>query len=79
MFAVMADGPLDSIPLENLYSVIALLMLLVIDKANAIGTAYLRAGYLEEAYRTDIPELLREYVEVRLAGSISQMSGISSR
>jgi hypothetical protein len=54
-------------------------LLLVIDEANAVGTAYLRAGYLEEAYRTDIPELLREYMEVRLAGSISQMSGISSR
>lgn len=40
--------------------------LLVIDEANAVGTVYLRAGYLEEPYRTEIRQLLREYVNVRL-------------
>lgn len=40
---------------------------LVIDEANAIRTAYLRAGYLDEPYRTESRELLREYVDRRLA------------
>jgi hypothetical protein len=39
---------------------------LVVAEANAIGTAYLRAGYLDEPDRTDIRNLLREYVDVRL-------------
>jgi len=40
---------------------------LVITEANAIGTTFLRAGYLEEPYRTDIRQFLREYVATRLA------------
>ena len=40
---------------------------LVIKEANAIGTAYLRAGYLDEPYRTESRDLLREYVDMRLA------------
>jgi len=40
---------------------------LVIKEANAIGTAYLRAGYLDEPYRTESQDLLREYVDLRLA------------
>lgn len=40
---------------------------LVIDEANAIGTTYLRAGYLDEPYRTESRQLLREYVDMRLA------------
>ena len=39
---------------------------LVIDEANAIGTTSLRAGLLPEPYRTDVRNLLREYVDVRL-------------
>jgi hypothetical protein len=39
---------------------------LVIAEANAIGTAYLRADYLDEPYRTESQELLREYLDVRL-------------
>jgi Protein of unknown function (DUF4239) len=39
----------------------------VIDEANAIGTAYLRADLLPEPHRTEIRDLLREYVDVRLA------------
>jgi hypothetical protein len=40
---------------------------LVIKEANAIGTAYMRAGYLDEPYRTESQDLLREYVDMRLA------------
>jgi hypothetical protein len=40
---------------------------LVIDEANAIRTAYLRAGYLDEPYRTEGRDLLREYIDMRMA------------
>ncbi len=40
---------------------------LVVTEANAIGTAYLRAGFLSEPDRTTSRDLLREYVAVRLA------------
>ncbi|GLQ86608.1 bestrophin-like domain [Dyella flagellata] len=40
---------------------------LVIDEANAIGTAYLRAGMQAESMRSDAQELLRDYVDARLA------------
>jgi hypothetical protein len=40
---------------------------LVLAEANAIGTAYLRAGYLPEPYATESQDLLREYVDVRLS------------
>jgi hypothetical protein len=39
---------------------------LVVNEANAIGTAYLRAGYLDEPDRTAIRVLLREYLDLRL-------------
>lgn len=39
---------------------------LVVDEANAIGTAYLRAGYLAEPYQTQIRNLLKEYISTRL-------------
>lgn len=38
---------------------------LVVNEANAIGTAYLRAGYLDEATRDPARELLREYTQQR--------------
>src|SRR6478609_9820105 len=38
----------------------------VLDEANAIGTAYLRAGYLPEPASSQIRELLREYVPLRI-------------
>ena len=38
---------------------------LVIDEANAIETTYLRAKLLPKPYRTEIQELLREYVDNR--------------
>jgi len=39
---------------------------LLISEVNAIGTTYLRAGYLEEPYRTDSRDLLRQYVDWRV-------------
>lgn len=43
---------------------------LVVAEANAIGTLYLRAGYLDEPDRTDIRNWLREYVDIRLAAAV---------
>lgn len=40
---------------------------LSVSEANAIGTTYLRAGYLEEPYRTESRSLLIEYVDQRVA------------
>ena len=40
---------------------------LVVSEANAIDTANLRAGYLEEPHRQEIRDLLRRYVDDRLA------------
>jgi hypothetical protein len=42
---------------------------MVVTEANAVGTAYLRAGFLDEPDRTAARDLLREYVEVRLAAA----------
>jgi hypothetical protein len=39
---------------------------LVVAEANAIGTTYLRAGYLEDPYRAQSRQLLGEYVDWRL-------------
>ena len=38
----------------------------VVSETNAIGTTYLRAGYLPEPYNTEARQLLREYVDQRL-------------
>ena len=40
---------------------------LVITEANAIGTSYLRAGFLGETDSVAVRDLLREYVDLRLA------------
>jgi hypothetical protein len=40
---------------------------MVVTEANAVGTAYLRAGFLDEADRNVSRDLLREYVDLRLA------------
>lgn len=40
---------------------------IVLDESNAVGTTFLRAGYLSEPYKSEIRNLLREYVSVRLA------------
>jgi len=39
---------------------------LVLDEANAIHTAYLRAGYIPEPYSEESQKLLREYVPLRI-------------
>ena len=39
---------------------------LMVAEANAIGTTYLRAGYLSEPYVEESRQLLREYVNLRL-------------
>jgi hypothetical protein len=40
---------------------------MVVTEANAVGTAYLRAGFLDDPDQTTSRHLLREYVELRLA------------
>ncbi len=42
---------------------------MVLEEANKIGTAYLRADLLKDPYKTRIKELLREYVDVRVKGA----------
>ena len=39
---------------------------MVMDEANAIGTTYLRAGYLPDATGTEVRRILREYTAERL-------------
>lgn len=39
---------------------------LILDEANAIGTTYLRAGYLPQPYKTQIRSLLKEYTSIRI-------------
>jgi hypothetical protein len=39
---------------------------LLIEEVNAIETTWLRAGFLDEPYRTDTRVLLRDYVDVRM-------------
>jgi hypothetical protein len=41
----------------------------VLEEANAIGTAYLRADLLPESHVPDVRALFREYVDVRLAAA----------
>jgi len=43
----------------------------LLNEANAIRTAYLRADLLPEPQRTEIRNLLRKYVDVRLEGAQS--------
>src|SRR5215468_4745125 len=43
----------------------------LLNEANAIRTAYLRADLLPEPHRTEVRNLLREYVDVRLEGARS--------
>lgn len=40
---------------------------LLVSEANAISTTYLRAGYLDEPYRTESRDLLSDYVDQRVA------------
>ncbi|MEH6465958.1 MAG: hypothetical protein V7771_18950 [Shewanella psychromarinicola] len=38
----------------------------VLEEANSISTAYLRADWLDKQYSTGVKHLLREYVDIRL-------------
>ena len=53
----------------------------LLEEANAIGTAYLRAQILPEPYSSKIKGLLQEYVDVRLKGaqSINQVKQAITR
>ena len=42
---------------------------MVVTEANAIGTAYLRADFLDQADRDATRDLLRDYVEIRLSAA----------
>jgi hypothetical protein len=46
--------------------------LILLDEANAIGTAYLRAGYIPEPASSQARELLREYVPLRIVITASK-------
>ncbi len=54
---------------------------LVVEEANAVGTAYLRADFLSEPDQTSTQDLLREYVEIRLAAAAdpSQFGAVVTR
>lgn len=39
---------------------------IVLAEANSVGTTYLRAGYLQEPASSEIKDLLREYVPLRI-------------
>ena len=41
----------------------------LLDEANAIGTAYLRAGLLPEPQGSEIQRLLRDYIQTRIDGA----------
>jgi len=43
---------------------------LVLSEANAIGTAYLRTGFLDETFRTEAQELFREYLDLRFTALV---------
>ena len=46
---------------------------LVIEEANAIDKAWLRAGFLAEPYRADIRGLLRTYMDVRVKATAGKL------
>jgi hypothetical protein len=53
---------------------------LVMAEANAIGTTYLRSGYLDEPYKTESRDLLREYTDLRLdARETGQIAAVIAR
>jgi len=47
---------------------------MVVTEANAIGVAWLRSGFLEEADSGLMRKLLREYAEIRIAAAKLEMS-----
>ena len=78
---VLGETRITSTVVAGLLSLVAFLMafsigvvlnqqndrrVMVVEEANAIGTAWLRAGFLAEPDRTSSRALLREYTEIRL-------------
>ena len=52
----------------------------VLDEANVIGQAYMRADLLDVQRRTEVKHLLREYVDIRLAAPKAEnLSAIIAR
>ncbi len=59
---------------------------LVLAEANALGTTYLRAGYLSEPNASEMQDLIREYVPLRigtsdraqLASNIAESEGLQA-
>lgn len=47
---------------------------IVLREANAIGTTYLRADFLDESRRKEVRSILREYTALRAGGASSIMS-----
>ena len=56
---------------------------LVVEEGKAVGTAFLRAGFLPEPDQTEVRQLLREYVDIRLAAAAeadsSLLAGVVTR
>jgi hypothetical protein len=48
---------------------------LIVQEANAIGTAYLRADLLAEPHRSELHAALKEYTEHRVAASVRLVEG----
>lgn len=53
--------------------------LAVVDEANAIGTAYLRSQLLPPSVRDDVQRVLRQYLDVRIQGSVVPLSDQAKR
>jgi hypothetical protein len=52
---------------------------MVVAEANAVGTAYLRTSFLDDSAQTRTRNLLREYVEIRLAAASDQEQYLPAR
>jgi uncharacterized membrane protein (Fun14 family) len=51
----------------------------VVDEANAIGTAYLRAQLLPSSVRGEVKALLRDYLDTRVQASVIPLSDEAAR
>lgn len=49
---------------------------LIVQEANSIGTAYLRAGLLDNPHGSRVREILAQYVEHRLDASMTLAAGL---
>jgi hypothetical protein len=46
---------------------------MVVEEVNAIESAWLRAGFLEEPHQTQVRSLLRNYTELRVQGAVGSV------